>query len=259
MKDRKVILEIVTSAMFIALLAIFSFVPYVGFITIGPISFTTVHIIVLIGAFLLGWKHGLILGFFFGLFSFFQALGTAGTVNYLFVNPFISILPRAIFGVVAGLVFDFLRKRMTPSQFLGISAISAGLLTLFHTFVTLFCLYIFGILDIFKISELLGLIEITDNLKAAGFDNFGLFILGFVSFGCLAEISAASLIVPLAGGVILRSFKNSSFTNLGVIKKPNREIELSRAKFILLFVIAGIILLGFMAGLIALYSMGKIA
>lgn len=259
MKNRKIILEIVISAMFIALLAIFSFVPYVGFITIGPISFTTVHIIVLIGAMLLGWKHGLIYGFFFGLFSFFQALSTAGTVNYLFVNPFVSILPRIIFGLVSGLIFDFLRKRTTGPQFLGISAISAGLLTLFHTFITLFCLYIFGILDIFKISQALGLAEVLDNLKAAGFDNFGVFILGFVSFGCIAEISGAALIVPLAGGVILRSFKTSSFTTLGIIRPATREVELSKTKLILMFVVAGVILLGFMAGLIVLYSIGKIA
>jgi len=250
MKNRKIIFEIVIAAMFIALLAIFSYVPYVGFITIGPISFTTIHIIVLIGAMLLGWKHGLIYGFFFGLFSFLQALSTAGTANYLFVNPFVSILPRVIFGFVSGLTFDFLRKRTNGAQFIGIIAISAGLLTLFHTIITLLCLYIFGILDIFKISQFLGLSEVLNNLRDAGFDNFGIFIFGFVSFGCVAEIMAAALIVPIAGGVVFKSFKTSSFTSLGIIKPSTGEIELSKAKLILLFIVASLILLGCMTGLI---------
>ena len=259
MSNRKTILHIVTAAMFIALIAIFSFVPYLGFITIGPISFTTVHIIVLLGCMLLGWKHGIIYGFFFGLFSFFQALSTAGTVNYLFVNPFVSILPRIIFGFVAGFAFDFLRKRCNGITFVGISAISAGLLTLFHTFITLTCLYVFGILDIFKISQALGLAEVLTTLKDLGFDNFGLFILGFVSFGCIAEIIGAALIVPSAGYGLIKGLGHSSFVQLGVIKKPNEENSMSKTKLVLLFVVTLIVLMGFLAGLIALYSTGTIS
>ena len=260
MQNRKIILNITISAMFIALLAVFSFVPYVGFITIGPISFTTVHIIVLIGAMLMGWKHGLIYGFFFGLFSFIQALSTAGTVNYLFVNPFVSILPRVIFGCVSGLVFDFLRKRTNSKQFIGISAISAGLLTLFHTLITLTCLYIFGILDIFKISQALGLSEILETLKSYGFDNFGIFILGFVSFGCLAEVLAATFIVPSAGGVVMLSFKkNMNFVKMGIIKEANDETTFSKSNLLIIFIVLLIVLLRYLAGLVVLYTIGVIS
>ena len=40
-------------AMFIAILAIFAFVPSLGFIQLGVISFTTLPIIVFIGAYIL--------------------------------------------------------------------------------------------------------------------------------------------------------------------------------------------------------------
>ena len=46
--NRKFIKEIVIDALFLALIVIFSYVPYIGLITIGPISFTTIHLIVLI-------------------------------------------------------------------------------------------------------------------------------------------------------------------------------------------------------------------
>ena len=36
-----------------------------------------------------------------------------GPIDIIYQNPFISILPRAIFGLVAGLVFDVVKKHST--------------------------------------------------------------------------------------------------------------------------------------------------
>ena len=46
---RKTIFYISFYALFLALFVIFSYVPYIGYITLGPISFTTMHILVLVG------------------------------------------------------------------------------------------------------------------------------------------------------------------------------------------------------------------
>ncbi|HKM02641.1 MAG TPA: ECF transporter S component [Bacilli bacterium] len=97
-------------AMFIAILAIFAFVPSLGFIQLGVISFTTLPIIVFIGAYIFGWKRGLIYGTMFGLFSLLKAFSFPGTIDYYFINPLISVLPRAIFGLAAGLVATLLKK-----------------------------------------------------------------------------------------------------------------------------------------------------
>lgn len=97
-------------AMFIAILAIFSFVPYLGFIQFGPISFTTIPIIVFVGAYIFGWKRGLIYGFMFGVFSLIKAFSFPGTIDYFFINPLISVLPRALFGLIAGFLATALRK-----------------------------------------------------------------------------------------------------------------------------------------------------
>ena len=109
MKNNRIHLMAI-DAMFIALIGIFAFVPFLGFITLGPVSFTTIPILVFIGAYIFGWKRGLIYGIAFGLFSLFKALTVPGTFDYFFINPLISVLPRAVFGFVAGLLGGFIKS-----------------------------------------------------------------------------------------------------------------------------------------------------
>ncbi len=106
----KTIRMMAIDAMFIAILAIFAFVPFLGFITLGPISFTTIPIIVFVGAYIFGWKRGLIYGIAFGVFSLIKAFSFPGTIDYYFINPLISVLPRALFGLVAGFLAMGLKK-----------------------------------------------------------------------------------------------------------------------------------------------------
>jgi len=129
-------------AMFIAILAIFAFVPFLGFIQIGPISFTTIPIIVFVGAYIFGWKRGLIYGFMFGVFSLIKAFSFPGTIDYYFINPLISVLPRALFGLLAGFLATQLRK--LPLRF------SAWLIFVYVFIVSfLHSLMVIGILGLF--------------------------------------------------------------------------------------------------------------
>ena len=113
MKKIKEIKTIAFDAMFLALIFVFAYVPYLGYITIGPLAFTTMHVLVLLGAILFGAKRGALYGFFFGVSSLLVALQYTGTLNYFCLNPFISIVPRVLFGLIAGLVFDALKKNCT--------------------------------------------------------------------------------------------------------------------------------------------------
>ena len=153
---RKTIFYVSFYALFLALFVIFSYVPYIGYITVGPISFTTMHILVLVGALLFGKWTGAVFGLFMGVLSLLVSLQHPGNINYLFLNPFVSILPRVLFGFIAGLVFDLLRKKTTFAGFLTVAAPLCGILTLLHTVLTLSCLYVFGYLDIFYISRAVG-------------------------------------------------------------------------------------------------------
>lgn len=195
MKNRELLKRIAIDALFFALIAIFTFTPYIGFITLGPVSFTTIHVIVLLGAILYGAKRGALYGFFFGLMSLVNALTRPGTGDFIFVNPFISILPRVLFGLIAGLVFDLLRKHTKPKTFNFLAFPLCGVFTFLHTVLTLLSMYVFGILDIFKISAGLGLGEIIDSISST-YPNLWAFFGGFLALGSIGEIAIAIIIVP---------------------------------------------------------------
>ena len=201
--NKNVIFNIAFDAMFLALFFVFSYIPYIGYITLGPISFTTMHILVLVGALLFGKKKGALFGLFMGVLSLLVSLQYPGTINYLFLNPFVSILPRVLFGFISGLVFDILRKKSTFAGFLAVSAPLCGILTLLHTVLTLSCLYVFGYLDIFYISHLIGLTEVIEQFSNL-FSSFGNFIVAFIAPGTICEIAAAVILSPTIMGVLYK-------------------------------------------------------
>ncbi|MEA4822293.1 MAG: ECF transporter S component [Erysipelotrichales bacterium] len=106
----KTIKEMTMYAMFIAILAILSFTP-LGYLSIGAVSFTIIHIIVLIAAFTFGVKGGVITGLIFGVFSMLRAIVAPNTLaDLIFRNPLVSVLPRVLFGLIAGLFYEVIRK-----------------------------------------------------------------------------------------------------------------------------------------------------
>lgn len=196
MRNQKLLKQITLNAVLIALIAVFTFVPNIGYITLGPISFTDIHVFVLIGALLGGWQTGAITGLAFGFMSLFKALSFPSTVDFLFVNPFISVLPRFLFGLISGLLYDFLKKKLKPKTYIGVIYPITGLLTFMHTILTLLCLYLFGIIDLFKISSsLLGLGEIINSLNEH-YSNIWVFLGSFVALGSVGEIIISIILVP---------------------------------------------------------------
>ena len=144
MRNQK-IRTMVLTAMFIGIMTLMTFVPQIGFIQITPdIAFTLLHIPVLVGAYLYGWKYGLVLGFAFGFLSFLRALVSPTTVlDAMFVNPLISIVPRILFGLAAGLFFELLRRFKSIYVRWIFVALSCGILTLFHSALVLTMLGLF--------------------------------------------------------------------------------------------------------------------
>lgn len=97
--------EMTILAMFIAIIVVMGFVPWVGFIPIFGLSATIIHIPVLIGAVVLGRRNGIILGLAFGIVSFIRGATSAG-FDFVFIFPWVSILPRFIFGLI---IYDVYR------------------------------------------------------------------------------------------------------------------------------------------------------
>ncbi|ANZ57413.1 ECF transporter S component [Fructilactobacillus lindneri] len=117
-------------ALFIAIIMVQNFVPLFGYIPVGPLSLTTIHITVIIAAVMLGPLDGGIVGGVWGLLSFIRAFTapTSPVEPLIFTNPLISILPRILIGVVAGYVFIALTKtKIKPVLSLVITAVVGSL------------------------------------------------------------------------------------------------------------------------------------
>lgn len=80
-----------------------------GFVPIGPLNATTMHIPVIIGAILEGPVVGALVGLIFGLSSLFNAITRPTAISFVFYNPLISVLPRILIGIIAHYVYKGLR------------------------------------------------------------------------------------------------------------------------------------------------------
>lgn len=139
MKKKKELVRLVLCALFAALIVVMTFTPYLGYITVGVIEITTLHMVVIFGACLLGAKYGAILGGVWGLTCIVRAF-QFGIIP--FQNPMVSLVPRIIVGLVAGLIFMGLSKTKCKKPIsLGISALIG---TLTNTVLVLSFLQIFG-------------------------------------------------------------------------------------------------------------------
>lgn len=104
----------VLHALFIAIEMLLIFVPFLGYIPIGPLRATTLHIPVIIAGIVLGKKSGALIGLVFGLSSLIYNTINPSVISFVF-SPFISgnimsaviaIVPRIMIGFIAGWVFE---------------------------------------------------------------------------------------------------------------------------------------------------------
>lgn len=129
--------RITIRAILMAFIFVQGMVPFLGFIPIGFISLTIIHITVIVAAITLGTKDGMFVGLVWGLTTMIRAwtMPTTPLDTLIFTNPLVSVLPRILVGLVAGFVFSFLYKK-TKSTFLP-TIVAATLGTLTNTILVL--------------------------------------------------------------------------------------------------------------------------
>jgi uncharacterized membrane protein len=174
--------NLTVNAMLIALIALMGFVPFLGFIPLGAsVSITIIHLPVLLGAALLSTRSATLLGLSFGLVSLLVVVTnpTPQPIDLFFVNPLISVLPRILFGLFAGILFSFTRRFANLQQY-GLLSLFAFLATVFHTVLVLSMLWLFAS------SELSGL-----------FGNLVQFIWYILSLNGLIEAMLSALLIPI--------------------------------------------------------------
>lgn len=123
MKRNEKVLGMVQLSMFTAIIVLLAFTPMIGYIPLGITRVTIIHIPVILGSLLLGWKKGAFLGFVFGLTSLimntinptatsfvFTPFGTIGSTQGNFASLLICFVPRILVGVVPAWVNRFCAK-----------------------------------------------------------------------------------------------------------------------------------------------------
>lgn len=142
MRNKKVY-EIAVISIFVALVVAFAMIPQVGYITIGVIALTTVHIPVLIGGTFGGRKVAYALALTFGLSSLWYSFIAPAGINIAFQNPLVSVLPRILFGLAFVEIYE-LSKKFISNKYIAVS-VHMILSTIVHTLLVTFALVLFGL------------------------------------------------------------------------------------------------------------------
>ena len=119
-------------SLFIAIEILMVMVPFLGFIPVGPLRATTLHIPVIIAGIVLGKEKGAGIGLVFGLSSLIMNTIQPTVTSFVFspfisgsiLSAFIAIVPRVLIGYVAGLIYELLKGKnetiaMIVGSFLG--------------------------------------------------------------------------------------------------------------------------------------------
>ena len=138
MKQKEKTFRMVLTAFFLGILVLFASVPFLGFIPLGPINATTLHIPVIIASIILGPKIGAFMGGCFGLISMIRSTIIITPLSFVF-SPFvaplgstgsgswkallIAFIPRILIGIIPYYVYIgcqqlFTKKKKTFSLFL---------------------------------------------------------------------------------------------------------------------------------------------
>lgn len=124
--------DIAFMSLFIAIELLLVIVPFLGFIPIGPLRATTLHIPVIIAGIVMGKEKGAEIGLVFGLASLVMNTISPTITSFVF-SPFLSgsllsgviaIVPRMLIGYVAGFVYEKWHQKnnllvMSIASFLG--------------------------------------------------------------------------------------------------------------------------------------------
>lgn len=121
--NNKKTFNMVMTALFIAIIAVMTFVPNVGYINLVVIKATLLHVPVIVGSIVLGPKNGAVLGATFGVTSLIKNTLEPSLLSFAF-SPFysvagvggngwsivIALVPRILVGILPYFIFKGLEK-----------------------------------------------------------------------------------------------------------------------------------------------------
>lgn len=151
--QKKRIQQLTLAAFFVAIEVIMAITP-IGYIPVGALSITTMHLPVILAGVLIGPGFGAGIGFVFGMTSFLRATFQPGITSFVFTpfvqignmhGNFFSLLiafgPRILLGWSSGMMYRIIVKK-TKNQTLS-AILSATINTMIHTLLVLGGIWVF--------------------------------------------------------------------------------------------------------------------
>lgn len=131
MRNKSKAYTITIRAVLTALIILQTMVPFLGFIPLGITSLTIIHVTVIVAAIVLGPADGMFVGLMWGIFTVIRAFTspTSPLDTLVFTNPIVSVVPRVLVGLFAGLVFIFLYRKTKSVVASSVVAAVVGTLT----------------------------------------------------------------------------------------------------------------------------------
>lgn len=185
--------QMVLSAMFIAMIILQSFVPFLGNIPLVALNITIIHITVIVGGIVLGPQAGFLLGFTWGVCSLILAYTSANILSFMiFTNPLISILPRLLMGGLVALFYHKTTKLIASDRLR--MAVSGFLGSIMNTVFVLSSIYL-----------LMG--NQYAELKGKTVAELPLFLMGVVTTNGVPEALAATVVTPIIASILVKIYK----------------------------------------------------
>lgn len=151
--QKKRIQQLTLAAFFVAIEVMMALTP-IGYIPVGALSITTMHLPVILAGILISPSFGAEIGFVFGLTSFLRATFEPTVTSFVF-SPFVQIgnmtgnfwslfiafVPRILLGWLSGMLYRILMKNTNNTA---LSSMASALInTLIHTLLVLGSIWIF--------------------------------------------------------------------------------------------------------------------
>ena len=185
--------QMVLSAMFIAMIILQSFVPFLGNIPLVALNITIIHITVIVGGIVLGPKAGFLLGFTWGVCSLLLAYTSANVLSFMiFTNPLISILPRLLMGGLVALFYHRATKLIASDRLR--MAVTGFLGSIMNTVFVLSSIYL-----------LMG--NQYAELKGKTVAELPLFLMSVVMTNGVPEALAATVVTPIIASILVKIYK----------------------------------------------------
>lgn len=173
---------LVYNALLIAIVIVLATVPNIGFIQIGTVAITIIHIPVIIAAILFGYKSALLIGLAFGVSSMLVAMSRGAVGDILFINPMVSVVPRIIFALLTSLFYNLLGVIKNDSVRIGATAFVSSLA---HSVMVFFAMYL---------SITMGFAPAFNEWITGGFSGFVILIVASLGVQTIGEALLATIV-----------------------------------------------------------------